>query len=438
MNVRAPLLLAPLVLALACLEPPEITPLPPPLADLGPLDTWGPLDGLPDPGDDPIPGDPSTTGGETQATDGETQDTGASELDPGLLDLRLTEVLADPDGKDGALDTPELVELLNTGDQPVKLAGLVLVSDGWPQLDAEELGLADTALGPDELLVIRRWTKDEPTTLTAVEHLDGVVWAGFLHGDGLRNADGFVAVETPTESIDGMAYGSIGDPLTFDWSGAASALPSSGQSLCRVDPTLDVDAAGDWHACPPSPGMTSDEGWEPPSPVAPGALVIVEVSANPPGPSSDEKYSEFIEIINVSEEQLELSACLVSDATSVEAPGTDPLTHLAGDGGCESATCLAPGRRALIVGNAYDGPSGDALVLAVDDSTIADGGLTNTEPVSIWNQDGELVTSYRHWPDPQGDPVPADGLSLHRLEPLAVDAPDTPEAWFADAPTPGV
>ena len=441
MSPAAPARLLPSCLALVlasigagCWDPPELEPLPPPPLDLGGLDTWEPLD-LPDPGPDSA--GPGQTSDSTGPEAGDENEGGAEPApsDPALFDLRLTEVLADPEGKDGALDGPEYVEFLNVGDSPVNLEGLRVVTDGWPVLSGSELGLAGVALEPGRLLVIRRWTKDEDPELTSVELNDGNVWSGFLHADGLRNAEGFVALTTQSsDPIDGMVYGSITEGLEFDWLGTAVALPQSGHALCRLDPEVDTDGPGDWSSCLPSPASLGSAGALPPEPISPGALVVVEVCANPMGPSSEEKLFEYIELLNTSEQELELGNLRVSDATSLDVPGLDPLSHLAGEGGCESQTCLAPGRRALIVGEGYIGPTGDALILTVDDSTIADGGLTNTEPVSIWSSVDELLTGYRHWPDPSGEPLPPDGLSLHRIEASAVDEPD---AWIIAAPSPG-
>jgi hypothetical protein len=107
---------------------------------------------------------------------------------------------------------------------------------------------------------------------------------------------------------------------------------------------------------------------------------------------------------------------------------------VSGEGGCASPTCLAPGRRALIVAQGYLGEAGDALVLATDDSTIADGGLTNSEPVVLWDGFDALVTSYRIWPDPSGAPLPTDELPLHRVDPLGLDEPAN---WESAPATPG-
>jgi hypothetical protein len=410
-----PLLLA--LVPLACFDPPTLDEALPPLADLGPVDTWAELDEAGPPAGDDGPsgeGAPTTDDGESGQAD--------EPLDPALAQLRLTEVLADPAGTDGGTDSPELVEIWNPGPMPVKLDGLHVSATSWPVIDATELGLEDVSLAVGGILVIRRWAPSSDPALAVVEAVDGVVWAGFLHSGGLRNADGSVILETATMSIDQVTYGPDAVPA-----------PGSGKSLCMIEGTRPAE----WAPCAPNPGALagSTEGPDERTPIPPGALAIVEVWANPPGSSTEEKVYEFIEIVNLSENQLELSGCRVGDDPMFDAPGVDPLEYLAGDGGCESPTCLAPGARAIVVGQGYVGESGDALVLATDDTTIADGGLANTEPVVLWDQNGQQLSSYRLWPDPSGEPLPSDEQPLHRIEATAEDAP---ESWVSAPPSPGL
>ena len=182
-------LIASALLMCACLEPPELEPMPmsTPL-DLGGLDTWGPLDGAPTAGDPGDPGSEPEAEAETAADDGEP----APSADPSSLELRLVELHPDPEGKDGDLDTPEYVELLNTGSQAVLLSGLELEADNWPKLSFEMLGIADEQLEPGARLLIRRWNKDQPQALTEPEWEGPNLLIGFLHNDGLRNSSGYL------------------------------------------------------------------------------------------------------------------------------------------------------------------------------------------------------------------------------------------------------
>lgn len=418
----APLLV---LVPLACFEPPTLDEAqPPPLADLGTVDTWAELeDAGPPAGDDgPLPEDPA---GEGPPTDDGELDSGQQEdpLDPALAQLRITEVLADPAGADGGVDSPEFVELSNPGPMPVNLDGLRVVATSWPVVDASKLGLDGLQLEVGGILVIRRWTTSADPALAAVEQDGAVISTGFLHSGGLRNADGSVSLEAGTLMIDQVTYGPEAVPT-----------PGSGNSICRVD------QEPHWIACTPNPGLLDsgaegpDEPIEP-EPIPPGALVIVEVWANPPGSSTQEKSYEFVEIVNISENPLDLAGCRVGDDPLFDAPGVDPLEYLAGDGGCESPTCLAPGARAIVVGQGYLGESNGALVLAVDDTTIANGGLTNTEPVVLWDARGQQLSSYRLWPEPTGEPLPNDEQPLHRIDPTAEDAP---QSWISAPPSPGL
>jgi hypothetical protein len=425
--------LIPLIMC-ACLEPPVLDELSAPLADLGGVDTWGPLDGTPIPsfgeGDEGAgadgPGGPGEGGGSP------------AEPDPSLAHLRITEVLVDPTGKDGGADSPEFIELQNISTEPVILDGLRIDASSWPVLDATDLGLVGISLDPQALLVVQRWASAMDPALTVRRVVGSTIFVGFLHADGLRNADGLMTVGAASEVADELVYGADADPSPEGWIGDAVESPGSGRSLCRAAGTTDHDDASDWSNCVPSPGQLGDPDPEKaplePTPIPPGAVQIVEVSANPVGPASDEKPYEFIELVNLSDVEVELSGCKIGDAPTHDASGLDPLEYLAGDGGCVSATCLAPGARALIVGQGYAGPLGLGLVLATDDTTIADGGLTNTEPVVLWDPSSEMVSSYRLWPDPAGEPLPSDEQPLHRLDPAG---PDEAQNWVSGPATPG-
>lgn len=431
--MRAALLVLP---ALACLPgPPDLDGDPPP-PDLGVAhETWS-EDDLP-PWDDPdggaAPGDDDAG---TGSSGGGSDDGPPTMADPGLSMLRITEVLPDPDGKDGGPDSPELIELLNPTASPVALDGLVIESRSWPKLDATALGLDGAELAPTQRLVIERYAtaEDIPPGLPKLDN--GSLRTAFSTGSGLRNADGAVLVRGAMgEVADLMVYGEP-QPEPFDepgaWQGAVPEAPKSGESLCRPAPENDSDTADDWSACTPSPGKPHDPGPELP---ATGLIVITEVFANPPGPSSEEKLLEFVEVRNADAEAIDLADFTIADDTADDASGIDPVEHLAGDGGCEPATCLAPGHRALIVGNAYAGPAGGALVLATDDTTIADGGLSSTEPVVLRDGLGEIVSTYRDWLDQKAEPDPSsEEQAVHRL---GDGAQDVPENWELGPASPG-
>jgi hypothetical protein len=164
--------------------------------------------------------------------------------------------------------------------------------------------------------------------------------------------------------------------------------------------------------------------------------VFVEVLSNAPGPSASERELEYVELLNLGPDAVDLDGWTIADAAELDAPGRDPLLYREGDGGCEPATCLAPGRRALVVGGAYLGPTGDALVLETDDMTLADGGLTAHEPVVLRDADDAVASTYRLWDDPYAEPYPIDvELPAHRLSP---EAADSAEAWALAESSPGL
>lgn len=432
--------LFPALLCCACLDTPELDDLVAPLADLGGVESWGPIESP------PIPNFDAETG---PAGDGDAGDPGKGPGDdpsdeagdlapnPALAQLRLTEVLSDPEGKDGGEGAPEFIEVHNPGPSPVALDGLRIEAASWPTLDGAKLGLVGVTLEPGAFLLVRRWTSGVDPGRAALEIGGSLVAVGFLHAGGLRNGDGLVRIGSAMESVDEFVYGLDLTEPSPGWIGPAAASPESGRSMCRSSST-DHDDASDWSPCDPNPGQATPEAVDDdprtPTPISPGAVQIVEVLANPPGPAAEEKGYEYVEILNTSDVDIELSGCRIGDDPDPNAPGVDPLEYFAGDGGCVSSTCLAPGQRALIVGQGYAGPLGDALILATDDSTIADAGLTNSEPVVLWDALGTALSTYRVWPDPSVDPLPLDEQPLHRLD---VAAPDEPPSWVSAPPSPG-
>jgi hypothetical protein len=432
--------LVPILLCCACLDTPELDDLVAPLADLGGVESWGPIESPPIPtyNDETGPAGPGDGGpGEGSNDDADTDMGDEVAPDPALAQLRVNEVLADPDGKDGGEDAPEFVELFNPGPNPVALDGLRIEAASWPILDGPELGLVGVTLEPGAFLLVRRWTSTVDPGLAALEVGEALVSVGFLHADGLRNADGVVRIGSAVELVDEFVYGLDLVEPSSGWQGPAAASPEPERSMCRNSPT-DHDDASDWSPCDPTPGQaTAQNGVEDPRmpmSINPGELQIIEVSANPPGPAAEEKTYEYVEILNTSDTDIELTGCRIGDDPNFDAPGIDPLEYLAGDGGCVSTTCLAPGERAIIVGQGYAGPIGAGLVLATDDSTIADGGLTNSEPVVLWDPLGTTLSTYRVWPDPSVEPLPLDEQPLHRLDDAA---PDEPNSWVSAPPSPG-
>ncbi|MDC0719632.1 lamin tail domain-containing protein [Nannocystis bainbridge] len=357
--------------------------------------------------------------------------------------LRITEVMADPDGKDGGATSPEFVEIAHVGEQPLTLGGLVVAARSWPELWMGDLGIGGEVLQPGERLLLLRYASPADLPVPAILREGEVLRAAFADSGGLRNDDGAVGLRDQDGNLgDTLLYGAT-QPAPFDdpalWSGPPAAVPGAGESLCRVDPAVDSDSAADWIACAPSPGELPVLGGDDDStgePSLPATLAIVEVLSNPSGPASLEKHAEFVEVVNLGPGAVDLAGFTLADSVDPGAPGVDPLLYFSGDGGCAPNTCLAPGRKALLVGSLYEGPVGAALVLRTDDNALANAGLGNVEPVVLRDDLGELRSSYRAWPDPLAAPDPAtQEAALVRAAP---EAPDAPDSWDFAAPSPGL
>ncbi|MCB9567646.1 MAG: lamin tail domain-containing protein [Myxococcales bacterium] len=441
------------LLALACgpAELPTVDEPEPPPPDLGPEPPL-PLPEIPfDRGGGAGPGTTSGGGGATTSTTSGGPSGTTGEGPGALAELRLTEVLANPDGKDGGADSPEIIELVNLADFAVDLDRLTILARGWPRLDADDLGLDDRALAPGELLLLRRYASPEDAPWIGVAAEDGVLAVNLVTNEGLRNGDGAVLLTVDGDvAIDALIYGAPPPPshdLPGAWIGAPVESAGAGVSLCRLDPAIDSDRADDWGACAPSPGMiegdggttgdtdTGDTSSGGEAPVD-ATVVIVEVLSNAPGPSDQEKTLEYVEILNLGPDDVDLDGWTIADAIADDAPGRDPVLYREGDGGCAPQTCLAAGARALVVGGAYSGPTGGALVFETDDMTLADGGLTASEAVVLRRSDDTIASTYRVWDDPFADPYPINVEEpVHRQ---AVDLEDAPASWLLGPPTPGV
>lgn len=418
--------------------------------------TGWPFPGAPEIGQvPPLAG--STSGMEASGSSADPEEGTGGVVGVDLMALQISELLPDPAGKDGGAASPEFVEILHVGGEPTALAGLEIVARAWPIQSAADLGIADQELAPGQRLVVLRYAAaaDLPNPPIVID--DAGISVAFAHEDGLRNADGGVLLRAGGMVGDLVIFGAA-QPAPWDspgaWNGAPAPAPGSGASLCRVS-TEDLDEAGDFVVCAPSPGTAGDvtedstsgsgstgstsaggetTGGGSTGEALPAEVVIVEVLSNPPGPGSGEKADEFVELLNLGPGDVDLGGWTIADSLADDAPGVDPLLHHSGDGGCAPATCLAAGQRAIVVGGVYTGPTGPGLVLVTDDTTLANGGLGVHEPVVVRDGDGELRSTYRAWPDPLAAPDPMLTEEALVRDPEASDAP---EAWSFAAASPG-
>jgi hypothetical protein len=371
-------------------------------------------------------------GGSTTSSSGSSS-TGAA---PVAQAWRITEVVADPEGTDGGASSPEWVELLNVGVAAQSVADLRVEATGWPVVDARVLGSPAIVIEPGGWLVVQRYAtaSDVPAAAQAPAALGGAWTLGFSSSGGLRNADGAVGVDDGLGAFADVVLWGAPQAAPFDdpgdWAGAPASAPGPGRSLCRLDADLDGDVAEDLGDCALTPGAP------PPPPIAdPGTVTIVEVLSNPVGASTSEGPLEFVELLNLGPGPVDLAGYVIADDPVAGATGTDPLLVAGGDGGCLPSSCLAAGRRALITGSGYAGAIGTALWLTTDDTTIANGGLTATEPVVLRDGDDLVVSSYRLWADPAAEPNPT--TVEQALVRTAPEAADEPTGWTFATPTPG-
>lgn len=227
---------------------------------------------------------------------------------------------------------------------------------------------------------------------------------------------------------------------TTDGSGTTAASTDDTTAAAGSTTTGSTVSGAATGATPDSSGTTADAGATAGANTTTGGtasadVAIVEVLSNAPGPSADEKHLEYVEFLNVGTAVIDLTDWRIADDTDPAASGIDPLLYASGDGGCGPSPCLAPGHRAIVTGNAYTGDVGDGLVLFTDDTTLADGGLTSTEPVVLYDATGAVVSTYRAWSDPRSDPYPGSTeQAVERIDPMGTDQPSN---WRFAPPTPG-
>ena len=214
-----------------------------------------------------------------------------------------------------------------------------------------------------------------------------------------------------------------------DYANDASADPTD----LSTDPELLDPSSGDYHLSSGSPavdegtdaGITGDiDGEARPQGSAVDIgfdeyaaseveLLISEVLAN----ASTESTGELVELYNAGSASVELAGLVISD-------GDQQDTLVAFDG---SSTTLSAGAYAVIVDPEYDGVYGiDASVplLTTSDTHIGNG-LTTSDPVTLYEEDGStIIARFSHPSDP------GEGLSLELVD---LDTGDVAGNWRASA-----
>ncbi len=124
-------------------------------------------------------------------------------------------------------------------------------------------------------------------------------------------------------------------------------------------------------------------------------IIISEIMHSPI--KEPEKSWEFVEIYNNGKMDFDLTDCFIDDKN--DAKGIDPLETV----DLEASMILKPGETALITGNEASFGEINTLWMMVDDTTIADGGLTGSETVQIICEKEGVKTL-----EAQADPSAAD------------------------------
>ncbi len=169
-----------------------------------------------------------------------------------------------------------------------------------------------------------------------------------------------------------------------------------------------------------------------------GTVVINEVLANAPGQDSGSGSGgdrfEFIEILNDSEEAVDLWGWFIDDGDARDELRAWEDPDLPWDGVLFGTTLLPPDCFALIVDPEVtdSGPPfpftvpESTLVLTVANTTLGDG-LSTTDPLLLLDADERVVDTFGTPDEDDGFPGdPGDGISLERLDP---GLPDSPSNW---------
>lgn len=329
-----------------------------------------------------LAGGPATDATGAPRPAGAGADLGAYEYQPPTANLVVNEVMANP------LDegTGEYVEIYNAGNAPVDLAGyhlddgdaidVIVPYDGRP-----------TVLPPGGYAVILDRDYAGQYTIPAAA----------------------VLVTVPDARL-GNAL-AVGDPIYL-------RAPDRNTIVSRYEPPFDpgngvsAERNGDRFVpspCGASPGAPNCAA-APPEP-SDATLLITEVMANP----LDEATGEYIELINLGEDPIDLAGYVLSDGDA-----EDVLQGYAGG----STVVPGGGRYAVILdrdfAGDYDLPPGVTLL------TVGDGRLGNSlatdDPITLRDPEGALVGSFSY-PFNPGNGVSAELISL--------DAGDRAGAWLA-------
>lgn len=351
------------------------------------------------------------------------------------------EVLYDPP-QSGNDARHEWVELYNAGTAPIALSG-------WRLRDNHgEDVLPEIVLGPGQVLVV---VADQEAFLSDFPEVQAMTWpvADGTIGNGLSNSGDSVALfDAEGRCVDAVSYG---DDET--WLSPAVPDVEPGFSIERMAP-VDTDLAADWGAQPaPTPGMVTLQ----PSPIPPSdpsptptatptptevptpastpapagwpSLLIHEVFPDPE-PSGDDARWEWVELMNPSDQAVDLAGWQLADNAAV-----DPLPALV----------LQPGGVLVVVADeeAFRSQYGEVpgTVSPVADGRLGNGLANSGDRLCLLAPDGSPIDCMAYgqdtaiWPSPP--PAPGPGRSLER-QPPGQDTDSAADWAVNDHPSPGV
>ena len=305
------------------------------------------------------------------------------------VDLIITEVLANAYDE----STGEFVELYNPTDSPIDAAGLILRDGGGSSDVLESYQSGSTLIAPKAhaLIIDSGYAYDYvlPSTTVLLTTGDASL------GNGLSIADSVtVYLGDGTTVVDTFSYPSD---------------PGDDVSIEKVDYAVG-DTSANWAAnscgTQSTPGRLNAQT---------GGLCtmlnITEVMSNP----LDEDTGEYIELLNVGADSIDLAGLQISDGTQVDTLGA------MGSG----ATLLGPGEYAVIVDAEYAleySIPADAVVVTTLDTHLGNG-LSVKDEVFLFDATGvDIVDAFLY---PMN---PGNGISVERKSNVILDGPDN---WVA-------
>ena len=319
-------------------------------------------------------------------------DIGADEWTLSAFTLVINEVMANPDVE----STGEYIEIVNVGNDPVDLAGLI-VSDGDSEDTIEPWNSGTTIVPGGGFAVVLDTGYAGQYAIPGDAIL--VTVGNATLGNGLSTSD-------PIALLEDNGYVTIDEwTIPFD--------PSNGFSVERVD-QLAGNVSSNWLvSCDPSgstPGFINCNAGEV-TPNDPSVLVITEVMAN----ALAESTGEFVEIWNSGGVDVDLSNLVIEDTNQNSgATSDDSLVAFAG-----GDTVLPAGGYAVIVDPNYESqylvPNG-TILMTTPDSTIGNGLGNSNDAVTLYDTDGSTIIDTFTFPADLGD-----GVSHEKIDYTAGD-----------------